>query len=350
MIREYEPRLLFHDYLTEGSHGRTGVYMTSQDSDVANEKINQGWICEKCNGGFWMRAPDISLVDITEPDRIYQMGKPADTFSAFTFLKDLKRQSGLYDFINGVIYTKRENFQNFDYYISEGEVLDGEIRIGGNDSRIRELKKNILGEVKTSPYWPRYQQDTRDFLGPTRPIAIESKDISDFDTRSAQFIRLIDDLRQVYYPRSEKVGMKVLKNAINQLPDYEIMIFIPTGCFRYITSFINEATIDRIMLWEVHFDKNRPETIKLTNKNIENRKCLIVDKTYTGKTLDRAAGLVTAEGGIPIRLGLFPKGKTSVGNSEYIMFLDQIIDARNIDLTDSNWLLNTFRSVISDTQ
>ena len=78
--------------------------MTTNDYDVVGEKVRLGWSFEFTQNGFWLRAPDLSLVDITEPFRIYQMGESVDNLSCFRYLKDLQRACGLPDLINGVIF------------------------------------------------------------------------------------------------------------------------------------------------------------------------------------------------------------------------------------------------------
>lgn len=344
---EYAKDLTFADYLVEGTHGRTGVYIKTRDNGIADEKLRQGWICEVINGGFWLRSPDISLIDITEPSRIDNLGDHISTYSAFKFLKDLKKRSGLGEFINGVVFNDQDHYGQFDYYISEGDVLEGEIRIGGSDTRIKQLREAILQRVLYTSDWHKCRRDAVEFLGDTRKIGITSRSLHDFDQESATFIKQLNAIKQSVYPRSEPTGMKTVDNLIEQLPDYDVMIFLPTGCFRYITSFLNKDTIDRIMLWEVHYDDERPETMKLMNKHIENKRCLIVDKTYTGKTLERTANLVSQEGGIPIRFGLFPKSRRAIKNAEYVLFLDRVIDGTRINLSDPNWLDNTFRDVVA---
>jgi len=46
MIREYEQGLRFSEYVTEGAHGRTGAFMTTNDYDVVGEKVRLGWSFE----------------------------------------------------------------------------------------------------------------------------------------------------------------------------------------------------------------------------------------------------------------------------------------------------------------
>lgn len=350
MIKEYAPHRPFLDYLTLGSHGRTGVYMKTHENDVAEQQLSRGWICEQINGGFWLRAPDISLVDITEPSRIYQMGEDdKKVFSTFQMLRDLRESSDLREYIRGIVVQGKEKYEGFQFYVSEGEVLEGEVRIGGSDSRVNALKHDILTTTVEHPSWKRYKEQADQFLGPTRKVKLSQFDVSQLSEKTATFFTGIQALKAMKYPRSEPIGTTVIENVIQQLPEFDVMILIPTGCFRYLTTFLHEKLLDKLMVWEIHYDPNRQETYKLVNKKIENKRCLIIDKAYTGKTLERAAGMVLEEGGAPIRLGLFPKSRLAVDNLEYVMLLDWVQQSNTLDTKDAHWIDNNYKNILSVT-
>lgn len=347
MIREYEGGLKFNDYVTEGAHGRTGVFATTDDYDIVREKAKLGWSFEFTQRGFWLRAPDISLVDITEPFRIYQMGDGITNLSCFKYLRDLRKSCGLPDLINGVIFSEKDKYSGFDFYVSEGEILEGEVRIGGSDSRVHDLKADVLNFAARTKEWQRYLSQAHDYLGRVRTIPIHDRRLEHFDQKSADFIRYINGLNHALDDSIQPLGMQTLEGLIEQLPDFEVMILVPTGCYRYITSLLREDIVDRIMLWEVHIDPNQPRTYKLMNKNLENRKCLIVDKSYTGKTLTHMADLVRDVGGVPIRFGLFPKSRCAVKGSEYVLFLDRVLESGGMNLGDENWPIRYYKEVLS---
>jgi len=347
MIREYEQGLRFSEYVTEGAHGRTGAFMTTNDYDVVGEKVRLGWSFEFTQNGFWLRAPDLSLVDITEPFRIYQMGESVDNLSCFRYLKDLQRACGLPDLINGVIFKGGDRYSDFDYYISEGEVLEGEIRIGASDSRVRDLKADILSSIVQTKEWTRYLFQAHDFLGRTRRIPIYDRRLEHFDKESADFIKYINGLDPNLRGSDQPLGMETLEGVVEQLPDFDVMIFVPTGCYRYMTSFLRQDIVDRIMLWEIHIDPNEIRTYRLMNKNLQNKRCLIIDKSYTGKTLARMADLVRDNGGVPVRLGLFPKSKHAIRGSEYVLFLDRILGSADMDLSGEDWPIRYYKEVLN---
>jgi hypothetical protein len=88
----------------------------------------------------------------------------------------------------------------------------------------------------------------------------------------------------------------------------------------------------------------------LFTKKLVGKKCLIVDKTYTGKTLETVSSLVWQEGGIPIKLGLFPKNRhRAVANADLVLFLDRVLNAQKID-TVLGWANQLYLSVLSLTE
>lgn len=56
--------------------------------------------------------------------------------------------------------------------------------------------------------------------------------------------------------------------------------------------------------------------------------------------------LVLNEGGIPSRLALFPKSKLSVMNSEYILFVDKVLKSDTLDLSNDQWIADTYKKVL----
>lgn len=347
MYKEFQRQLNFSDYLVEGAHCRTGVYMTTDKGDVLNEKMKLGWSFESIEGGFVLRAPDISLVDITDPFRIYQLGDDINNFACFKLIKDLKDSGRFSNFINRTIFRNKDKYNKFEFFISEGPVLEGEIRIGGSDDRIKELKNDILIEcVSNTLEWQRYKEDAKQFLGIRRKIQILQNQEKDFGKKTQDFILYINGLFKNIYPASKLLKMDTIAGLVDQLPNFDVMIFIPEGCSNYITSFMRDDVVDKIMLWEIHIE-HPAKVLKLLKKDIDKKRCLIIDKSYTGKTLSRMASLVKEEGGVPIRLSVFPKSRYAIQNSEYSLLFDKIIDNATIDFNSKYWAEMYYKKILS---
>jgi hypothetical protein len=345
MYREYERQLNYSDFLTEGAHNRTGVYMYTKDKEVIEEKIKLGWcFCEVPTHGFMLRSPDISLIDIAEPFRVHKVGSNVLNLSLYRHLNKMKESGILYPFMKEIV-DKDDYYKNFRFYISEGPALESEIRIGGSDIRINRLKDDILKKSVKSSTWKKEIEYSNWFLGKTRTLNIYNKTINQFDPISRKFLKSMENIKMKNYPLSEKISMKIVHGIIEQLPEFDELIFIPKGCFRYITSFIDDTTVDNIMLWEIHIEY--PDIIKkFFQKNLKDKKCLIIDKSYTGQTLTKMAEMIKNEGGTSERLALFPKSKMAVEKSEYALILDKVIKSETINTNLDGWSEHVYKKIL----
>lgn len=347
MLKEFERNLTFSDYLIECAHQRTGVYMTTTNSQVLEEKARLGWNYRATEKGFWLRAPDISLVDITDPFRIYQLGNDVNNFACFNYLTALKSEGKLPEMMDWIISKNSEKYKGFDYFISEGPVLEAEIRIGGSDMRVNELKRDVLDWVLEDKNFGKHVSEASEYLGERRPTSIIDKKLGHFGPKSAEFINLLNRLNQAICSPSEPVRMRTIDDLNGQLPGFDVMIFVPKGCYKYITSFLRDDIIDKIMLWEIHIEQNPPETFKLFTKDLLNKRCLIVDRSYSGKTLNLISEFVRQEGGIPVRLAVFPKSKLSMEGFEYSLFLDRIINCKDPILDGADWARECYKKILT---
>lgn len=344
MFKKYSPKLKFNEYIVPGDHGRTGVFVHTEDCEIAYEKVKNGWICESLPDGFWLRAPDISLVDITEPFRIYQMNDDRVNFALYKYVKKLEQRNELKPFFDVVIKNHQEKYRNFDFYISEGKVLEAEVRIGGSDERIHFLKEDVIFQIQKMRDWDSTVVESMESLGETRDLRCSQKK---FDPKTQNFIDHLNNLNSTLFGFTEPINHSIVKGIIEQLPKFDYLIFAPTGCYRYISSFLNSKTISKIILWEIHIDKNQKRNNRMFNKNLKNKTCLIIDKTYTGKTLDRIAKIVLHEGGKPTKLGLFPKNRKAIKSSDYVLLLDRIFKSDTMDLSDLNWAETYYKKILS---
>lgn len=234
MFKKYSPKLKFNQYLVEGAHGRTGVFVHTEDCEIAYEKVKLGWSFECTSDGFWLRAPDISLVDITEPFRIYQMNDDRINFALYKYLVNLKQNNKLRPFIDDILKNNYEKYKSFEYYVSEGDVLEAEIRIGGSDNRIHLLKEDIIFQAQKSKEWDKEVVESIKSLGETRDLRCSPHK---FDIETKEFIDHLNSLNHSLFGLTEPINQSIIKGVTKQLPKFDLLIFAPTGCYRYISSF-----------------------------------------------------------------------------------------------------------------
>lgn len=346
MCRKYNKKLKFSDYITDEYHGRTGGYMTTNDCNVLFDKIKNGWSFSLIKDGFWLRCPDISVIDITDPFRVYKFGNKIVYFALFKYLKDLLNSKQINHEIDKILQHNDTKYKNLSYYISQGSVLEGEIRIGGSDQRINDLRDDILNTFLKNDEFKRYLKSAKSYLNNLKDISIMDLDFEVLDKKSINLINQLNILNETLYNKRKELNLKKLDGIIGNLPESDVLIFIPTGCYKYISSFINKETVKKIMLWEIHANKDICHSNKYLSKKIFNKKCLIIDQSYTGETLDMMAKLVKKEGGIPIKLALFPKNKLAVQRADYVLFLDKLIRSDLMEL-DDNWIDHYYKNILN---
>jgi hypothetical protein len=184
------------------------------------------------------------------------------------------------------------------------------------------------------------------FLGVTRNISLTNIDLDKCDKNIVNLLNQLNTLNNTLHGGKKEISLKKLDGVIDKLPKNDVMIFIPTGCYKYITSFIDEKTVNKIMLWEFHANKDVLHSNKYLSKEIYYKKCLIIDKSYTGETLNTMSNLVIKNGGIPIKLAIFPKSKLAIEKSDYIFLLDRIFKSDKMKL-ENNWVETYFKKILN---
>jgi hypothetical protein len=98
----------------------------------------------------------------------------------------------------------------------------------------------------------------------------------------------------------------------------------------------------------IELEPHQTRTSKVLSRDLEEKRCLIIDRSYTGKTLTHMAEIVRNIGGYPIRLGLFPKSRFAVAGSEYTLFLDKVLESSNMDLEGGEWPIKYYKEILSN--
>ena len=141
--------------------------------------------------GFWLRAPDISIVDIIEPPNIYRFDEnDIVNFAYFELLNTLNVNNGLDEYISDIV--SQERYNGFSYYISQGWALENEIRMGGSDKRrIFELADELFYNLTRSQDFQIYLEGAHNQLGQTRKIEIMRKSAGYFTSQTWKLIDVI---------------------------------------------------------------------------------------------------------------------------------------------------------------
>ena len=330
----------------DDDHGREEVSFKTYDIQILYCKHKKGWTFKNVQDGFLIRSPEEWLVDLSDPYKILFYEDVVTNLAYYNFLRDLIKRGSFNKFISDVV--KKHHFEDFNFHLIKGPALETEIRISGIDQQTKKLKEFLYSEVENNSLWPCYLEEAKKYLGQVRKI--ESSKVSIHDTSievKSFFFSLID----IYHPFNSFKGNPFnpvfIKNLFEDVSEADIYIFIPWGCFHYISSFINKDNMDKIMLWELHADKYQNHMNKYLSKDLKGKKVLIIDNSYTGKTLNQMAELVKSEGGHPEKLAVYPKSKLAIENSNYCLFADKILRSPEIDLDNNDWARLTYKKIFS---
>lgn len=328
------------------SHQRYEVSFFTPDLEVFSDRNKKGWSYKKTSEGFLMRSPEEWLVDLTDPYKVLHYGDPICNLAYYNYLRNAIDTDHFDNLARSII--KKKGLNDLQYLLLTGPVLESEIRISGSDNRIKDFKRGLYEEVSKTKEFKKYLEQSKIFLKGCRTLNCEKKSIENAPIEVSSFFYLIKS----YYESvdSNKVSSfntSYFPNLFKGVPEYDVYVFIPWGCFRYISSFVNKKNKNKIMFWEIHYDQYQTHSNKCLAKNLNKKRTLILDNSYTGNTLTRAQKLIKKEGGIPSRLALFPKSKLSVSNSEYVLFIDKIIDSSTLNLSNNNWIIDTYKKVLS---
>jgi hypoxanthine-guanine phosphoribosyltransferase len=153
----------------------------------------------------------------------------------------------------------------------------------------------------------------------------------------------------------EEIGQRIkpndeimfYKDLFKNIPsDYDVYVFVPMGCFRYLFDFVNKENYEKIMLYTYHSDTEETHKEVCFKKDLKGKKVLIVDNSYSGSTLTNIKYILEEQGSLAQRLSLFPKSKLAVRNSEYSFVFDKCFDSGKIDTSKQDWMIDLYKKAV----
>ncbi len=348
-IKKFNPKLNLKDYLDEGDYRRTQIRIVTENLNLITDKIASGWSFFVHKKGFLLIAPEKWIVDLSEPFKAAFFTSNANVNLAyFYFIKDQVDKKALKNKIYEILHN-----QSLEVFLSEGVALQTEVRIILNNKNLGEIISSLLfASFFEAPDYKNYINKANQFLGETRMLRVERcKKINEYPKKIRNlFLQIRDNYSLINISKRDIFSYDYVpgidRQILNEFKDADAFIFIPWGCFKYLGSFLTEEIVDRTMFWEIHFTEYNLNNHKFRSLNLKGKKVVILDKSYTGVTIDKLANLVKKEGGFPIKVALFPKSNLAVQKADYIVFLDKLIKASEIDSSDPNWFFNLYKEVL----
>ncbi len=308
-------------------HRREELVYPTMDLGKVLEKHQMGWLVKPGRPGYLVRAPEDWLVDISDPFKAQKGSR--DNLVLYRTLKELRSNNGIYDLIEDA----RRLVGDIDVYLLDGPSLETEMRIAGSDSRIGQVKKELLRLARETEEWEKNEEITREELPETRKMGVKRYPWFCCSDTSKEFYERIEKVHRVISPLY-KIE-KVMNGFWNEIPDADVYMFVPKSGFKLALGFVDyRESYDDVMFWEYHAGQALAYEGQMFPRPLEGRNVAIIDISYSGTTLNELHKKVSDEGGRPSRVALFPKSRRAVLCSEYFIFLDKMRESDEEELED----------------
>lgn len=134
---------IFNNNLEYVYYARSGIIYHTTDTEEIYYLRNKGWKYNKIDS---ISPPTITICDICDCEKIMQYNNAQFNLAYFLFIKKLKENNKLENFIRNIINKKNIYYKDFYYHVSDGPILENSIRIKGIDNRVNTLKIDLVKE------------------------------------------------------------------------------------------------------------------------------------------------------------------------------------------------------------
>lgn len=341
-----EVKHIFNNNIKFVEYSRSGVIYYTNDLEELYELKSMGWKYNICSKGFRIIPPSVTICDISECKKVEQYKNVILNLAYYKFLNNLIQNNKLNNFIKNILSEDELYYKNFDFHVSSGPILETEIKIEGTDLRINTLKQSMLIKFMLS-------KEYNDLYFYCKKRIVKNTLLEKKSEKNASILKFYNQLEEKC-SLIKKINIKreFYSLDLGDISDlqYDKILFIPFGCYKFLNQFINEKNYKKAMFLEFHLDKEKPFSHKLYYDSFKNKKILIIDSVYSGKTLLKAKQMVKSEGGTPILLGINPKSKNIINILDYALILNKVYDCKKIRDTFNfeNIYINTFSEAIKN--
>lgn len=145
-----------------------------------------------------------------------------------------------------------------------------------------------------------------------------------------------------------KTPSEIITGFWHEILTCDFYIFVPKAGLKYAFGFVEDRQeTENVIFWEYHTGIEKGKELIVFNKNLKNKKVAIIDRLYSGKTLQYFKKAVKKLKGIPIRVALYPKSRDNLDKGDWILFLDKFLKVKNIP-SGKKWAEELFIKVINN--
>ena len=318
-------------------YGRSGSILITRNVKIAKILQSQGWTLYENQKMFRMNPPSITLVDITDVEKINQYNNPVFNFVLYKYLKKKIDKNKLYDYIDSVIYKHKLVFKDFTYHISFSPILNFVIKIEGSDNRINKLQMFIIDSVLEDN---AFKLIYKEYLSNMDNFNILK--ISPISERNIQVYNKLCLTHGINKKFNYGDLTYVTHNDHINFNDFDYVIFVLKGCFKFIHYFDISSYLDKIMFWEIHIDKSKGFDKIYNMELLKNKKILVIDSVYSGATVKYIKNLLNAITHDVQVLGVFPKSEKVFNLCDFVLLGNKIfsrIELENYDIEDNYFVM-----------
>ena len=299
-------------------YGRSGSIIVTKSKKLTKVLKNYGWNLYKTSSHARLNPPTINLVDIVDVEKVNQYQNIYFNYALYKYLKTINHTKGIDYLIKEVISKHKLFFKNFAYHISISPILKYTIKIEGSDDRIHKLKTYLLKNIIEDDLFVEIYDKIR---------AKQQYNIIKKRTLSPRSIELQNECIKKYnalsYSAKDTVSGIDFK-ALN-LKEYDYILFILNGCFKIMPYFNLDKLEDKLLFWEVHLDNTKGENKYIDLDLIKDKKVLLVDSVYSGKTLLYIKNMIEPVVETVHTLGVFPKSDNVANFCDYSIIFNKIV-------------------------
>lgn len=312
-----------YKYLIDNGEDRYTTELKTDNAEEVCKLVSLGFSYQLADIGVILRAPEDWIVDITDFSRANDLSRDFKNVIAFYLtLMDRFDSCGADNFIRSIL-SNNKTYDNFTFKISQSTRIWGEIRVIGNDNRVKQVRNEVYNFLKNTNEFLSY----RDYIEKN----IECKKISE-NKIPLTAIKHYNKYKKLFLYYETVHGIKqemvsIVKTDLSILPNSDYYLFSPKSCFDYMFNIINDDSQVAVSFLEVHAYNISLSMIKCYEENMKGKKVAIFDKVYSGKTIEILAKHVIDNGGVPIKIGVYPKNINNYKLLDYLIFLDKMIPA-----------------------
>jgi hypothetical protein len=303
----------FTKHLNFNPHKRFEISLITNDLKKISELKYKGWIKKQTPEGIKLKAPEVWLVDLTDPFKHDLFKSTKLVFDFYNFLIQQINTGSINNLIKSIL--DENQIKELEFKLVNGKSISYEIRVIGSDKRVYLLRELLLEYFLVNSN-KQYIVD--------KNLCLENKDQKLF------FEKLINTYQKENICENKKLQNIEIKNLTLPFENYDYVVLIPTSCFKY-TGLLKNINCKKIVLIRTHASNNFliEDTINFPS-NLNNKKCLVMDISYSGETLKFMKSYLSNLGAKVETLALFPKSQLAIKNSDYCIILNEFCSSKEL--------------------